>query len=114
MDIIFDGLRNKRITINIVRAYARTVDRIITYRIIQQIGNDFLVLSEWLPDDNYSLHISEHMKNFKLKPEYARLFTAEVFSEGVPPSLIPISLLAEDVKFIRCKDGNGFIFNPTR
>ncbi len=109
MNIIFDGADNKRIKINFIRAYARILEE-VSYKVIQQIGSDFLVVSDWLPDDGYNPHISNHIKSFKLNPESARLFSVEVFAQLQQPSLIPIYLLAKDSKFSFDIQNNRFVF----
>jgi hypothetical protein len=92
MSIFSDIAGNKRIKVYFVRAYARILGE-VRYKVIQQIENDFLILSDWLPDDKSDPHISAHMQTFKLQVEYARLFTAETITLGSAPFLIPMNLL---------------------
>lgn len=70
MVIFSDIAGNKRLKVYFVRAYARILGE-VRYKIIQQIENDFLILSNWLPDDKSDPHISKHMQTFKLKVEFA-------------------------------------------
>ena len=82
MTIFSDIAGNKRVKVHFVRAYARILGE-VKYKIIQQIENDFVVLSDWLPDDKSDPHILVHMQSFKLRLEFARLFTAEIISLGI-------------------------------
>ena len=92
MTIFSDIAGNKRVKVHFVRAYARILGE-VKYKIIQQIKNDFVVLSDWLPDDKSDPHILADMQSFKLRVECARLFTAEIISLGNPPFLVPMGLL---------------------